>query len=183
MDKFQEGKEPLFQRTKEFFDLNYQECKGPVFQNSLPWKNRRIKIDLSLTKSIDKIEDRVSCNPEDALPRAHRQIPGPHLHVHGRVQVRRQSCSSSRHPGRRLQKNPETGGLVQCRPYIKTHLTAIWDAIDWIYTNRTFERDIFAIFTDSLSAAESVKAQKSASSVSVISDSIDRLGPANITVV
>ena len=30
MDKFQEGKEPLFQRTNEFFDLNYQKCKGPV---------------------------------------------------------------------------------------------------------------------------------------------------------
>ena len=37
MDKFQEGKEPLFQRTNEFFNTKYQECKGPVFQNSPPY--------------------------------------------------------------------------------------------------------------------------------------------------
>src|SRR6218665_119212 len=51
MDKFQEGKEPLFQRTREFFfELSEVQGAGEL----VPWKKRRIKIDLSLTKSIDK---------------------------------------------------------------------------------------------------------------------------------
>src|SRR6218665_933481 len=109
MDKFQEGKEPLFQRTKEFFDLS---ARAGV--PGLAVLEEQKHQDRPVTDELHRQEDRVACNPEDALSRAHRHIPEPHLHIHGRVQVRRHSCSSSCHPGHRLQKNPETGGLVQC---------------------------------------------------------------------
>ena len=67
-----------------------------------------------------------------------------------------------------------------------TELTAIRDNIDWIYTDRTFEWDSFAIFTDSLRAVNSVKAQKSDSRPTLmmeIINRINRLGPADVTVV
>ena len=65
-------------------------------------------------------------------------------------------------------------------------MTAIREAVDWIFENRTLARHRLAIFTDSLSAAESVKALRSDSRPTLMTEvleSINRLGPGDVTLV
>jgi ribonuclease HI len=181
-DKFQQGKEPLYKRTREFFDTNYQDCKGPLFQNSPPWKNERIHVDLSLTRSIDK--KTVSPDVQKLLSVELIDRYKGHTCIYTDGSKYEDTAAAA-------VVIPEIGyrrilRLADSSSVYATELTAIRDAIDWISKNRTAERDRFAIFTDSLSAAESVKAQRSDSRPTLmmeVLENINRLGPGDVTVV
>lgn len=180
--KFQDGKQPLLLRTSEFFNTMFQECKGPAFQNAPPWKNGRIRVDLSLTRSIDK--KTVSPEIQKMLSLEVIDTYRSHTHIY---------TDGSKHEDTAAAAVviPEVGyrrilRLADSSSVYATELTAIRDAIDWICQNRTTSRNRFAIFTDSLSAAESVKAQRSDSRPTLMTEvleSINRLGSGDVTVV
>jgi ribonuclease HI len=181
-DRYPVGKEPLYTRTKDFFDSCFQECKGPVLQKSPPWRNGNIEVDLSLTRTIDKRTMSPEIQKMYALELIDRYRHHTCIYTDG---SRYEDTSAA------AVVIPDIGyrrilRLADSSSVYATELTAIRDAIDWISEHRTQQMDTFAIFTDSLSAAESVKVQTSDSRPTLmmeVIDSINKLGRTNVNLV
>ena len=153
-----------------------------MFQNSPPWRNERIHVDLSLTKSIDKKTVPPEIQKTLSLELIDRYRNHTCIYTDG---------SKYEDSAAAAVVIPEIGyrrilRLADSSSVYATEMTASRDAVDWIFENRTLARDRFAIFTDSLSAAESVKALQSDSRPTLMAEvleSINRLGPGDVTLV
>jgi ribonuclease HI len=181
-EKYKSGKEPLFQRTKEFMTTEYQECKGPPVQKSPPWQNSHIHVDISLSKSINKKTVSPDIQKTLSLALIDRYKEHTRIYTDG-SKFEEKTAAAIVVPEMGVRK---VFRIADSSSVYAAELTAINEAIEWIRHKQTIAKDQFAIFTDSLSAAESLKLQRSTSRpalMNTINRNVNKVGSANVTVV
>jgi len=181
-NKFKTDKEPLYNRTAEFNNTHTHKCRGPTFQETPPWKNKRIQTDTTLTKTINK----KTVNPEIqkllTLSKIDEYNDSIRIYTDGSKFEDTTSAAVI---------VPEAGvrkvfRIADSSSVYAAELTAIKEAINWINTQPMHNNNKFTIFTDSLSSAQTIKSQRGTSRPTLmieLNEAINRLETRDVTVV
>jgi len=178
--KYKPGKEPLYNRTKDYINTHYQKCKGPTPQHSPPWHNTHIKVDTSLTKHINKKSISPEIQKAITLEHINRYKEQLHIYTDGSKFEERTSAaviiSDTDH--RQIIRLADSSSVYAAE------LTAIKTALEYINENNIGKK--VAIFTDSLCAAESVKLQKCTARPTLLNELLqvtNKIGEDKVTII
>ena len=165
--KHHEDKEPLYSRTRDCFEGHFQKCRGKVVQKVPPWKNNKIGVDTSLTKNINK--KTVSQEVQKALGLETIERYKDHYCVYtdgSKMEDRTATAVFIPSTGEKLILR-----LADSSSVYGAELSVIREAIKWITENKhTIITNIYVIFTDSLSAAESIKNRSATSRPNLLTE-------------
>jgi len=152
--KHHKDRAPLYSRTRDFFEGHFQECRGPVVQKAPPWKNNKIGVDISLTNNINKKTVSPEVQKALALETIERYKEHCCIYTDGsKLEDRTAAAVYIPSTGEKL-----TLRLADSSSVYAAELSAIREAINWITENKhRIITNRYAIFTDSLSAADSIK--------------------------
>src|ERR1700733_679094 len=148
----------IYNRTEEFMKKLDNLVIGPSFPSSPPWINKRIKIDTSLTKQINKTIDNPEFLKQAALQTITKYSTMVNIYTDGSKKEDNVAAAFTI-PVLNIDKQFK---LCKSSSIYAAELTAIKEAVIWIH-NEGIKDKKYAIFSDSLSVLTSIKENKSKS--------------------
>jgi ribonuclease HI len=149
----------LYYRTHEFIDSLNTSLMGPSFPSSPPWTNRKVEIDTSLVKKVNKKLDNPDYLKLNALELMSKYNLLTHIYTDG-SKAEDIVAAAFTIPSLAIDRKYR---LCNKSSVYAAELTAIKEAIVWILTSEYYKDHQFVIFSDSLSVLTSMKENSSKS--------------------